>query len=113
MRHGLRLLLNDYVVCSFVERILDRTRLLQSYPLPELRRIPERLSERFYGHFVAYSADSSHNGPEPFYEVAERLVLSLGLAPEVDVGGFSIYEHRVLLEKLRGELVETSDGILR
>ena len=94
-----------------MERILDRTRLLQRYPLPELRIVPERLSERVYGHFVAYSTDCSHNSLEPFYEVAERFVLSLGHAPEIDIGGFSFYEHRVLLEKLRGELVETSHGI--
>ena len=53
----------------------------------------------------------SHNGLELFYEVAERFVLSLGHAPEIDVGGFLIYEHRVLLEKRRGQLAETSDGI--
>ena len=78
LRQELRFLLDDYVVCGFVERILDRTRLLQSYPLPELRLVPERISERIYGHFVAYSADSILNGLEQFYEVAERLVLSLG-----------------------------------
>ena len=95
-----------------MERILDRTQLIQSYPLLELRLVPEPLSERVYGYFVAYSTDSIHNGLEPFYEVAERFILTLGNAPEIYIGGFSIFEHRVLLEKFRGELAETFDGIL-
>ena len=78
MHQDLRLLLDDYVVRGFVERILDRTRLLQRYPLPERRLVPDRLFERVYGHFVAYSVNSSHNSLETFYEVAERRVLSLG-----------------------------------
>ena len=78
---------------------MDRVCPIQSYPLPELLLVPERLSECIYFNFVAYSADSSHNGLELFYEVAERHVLSLGHAPEIDLGGFSVYEHRVLREK--------------
>ena len=45
---------------------MDRTWIVKGYPLPELRLVPERLSEHIYGHFVANSTDSSHHGFEPF-----------------------------------------------
>ena len=77
-----------------------------------IRLVPERLYERVYGYFVAYSTDSSHNGLEPIYEVTERFIISLGHAPKIDIRGLSIYEHRVLLEKLRSELAEISNVIL-
>ena len=64
-----------------------------------------------YCHFVAYSADSSHDNLKSFYEVTERLALSLGHAPKIDIGGFLVYEHRVLLEKIRGEFTKASSGI--
>ena len=68
-------------------------------------------SRAHYGHLVAYSANSRNDEFELANEVAERFVFSLGLAPKIDVRSFSVDEHRVLLQKLRRELADTSDGI--
>ncbi|WZZ14779.1 hypothetical protein YC2023_107868 [Brassica napus] len=65
-----------------MEGVLDRSRLVEGYPLSEFRLIPERLSQCINGHFIAD-------------KLAE---------------GF-VYEHRVLFEKFRCELSETPDSV--
>ena len=94
-----------------MEGVLDRPRFVEDYPFSELRLVPERLSERVNGHFVAYPADPGHYQLEQADELAEGFVFPLGQTPEIDIGSFSIYQHRELFEKFRRELSETPDRI--
>ena len=94
-----------------MEGVLDRLWFVEGYPFSEFRLVLERLSERIDGHFVSYPADPGHYQLESADELAEGFVVPLGQTPEIDIGSFSIYEHRVLLEKFRCELSETSDRV--
>ena len=111
LRQDFRLLFDYDLVCRLVEGVLDRPWFVEGYPLSEFRLVPERLSERVNGHFVAYPADPGHHQLKPADELTEGFVFPLGQTPEIDIGSFSIYEHRVLLEKFLCELSETPDRV--
>ena len=44
LRYDVRLFFDGYVVCVLMERVLNRTRLIQGYPLSELWLVPERFT---------------------------------------------------------------------
>ena len=54
-----------------MESVLDCPRLAESYPLSELRLVPERLHECVYCHIIAYPTNSCHDELEHVQEVAE------------------------------------------
>ena len=94
-----------------MEGVLDCSRCFEGYPFSEFLLVPERLSERIDGHLVAYPADPGHYQLESADELAEGFVFPLEQTPEINIESFSIYEHRVLLEKFRGELSETPNRV--
>ena len=94
-----------------MEGVLDRPRFVEGYPFSEFRLVPERLSERVDGPYVAYPTDPGHHQLESADELTEGFVFPLGQTLDIDIGSFSIYEHKVLLEKFRCELSETSDRV--
>ena len=79
-----------------MEGVLDRPRFFEGYPFSEFRLVPERLSQRVDGHFVAYPADPGHYQFESADKLAEGFVFPLGETPEVNIGGFPVYEYKVL-----------------
>ena len=111
LRQDFRFRFDFDVLCRLVEGVLDRPRFVEGYQLSEFRLVPERLSERVNGHFVAYPADPGHHQLKQADELAESFVFPLVQTPEIDIESFSIYEHRVLLEKFRCDLSETPDRL--
>ena len=99
LRQDFRFFLDYDGVRCLVEGVPDHLRFVEGYPFSEFRLVRERFSERVNGHLVAYPADPGHYQPESADELAEGFVLSLGQTPEIDIGSFFVYEHRILFEK--------------
>ena len=78
LRQNFHLLFDGDVIRSLMKGVLECLRFAESYPLPELRLVPERLHERVNCHLIAYPANSRHDELEPVQEVTERFVLLLG-----------------------------------
>lgn len=72
------LLFDDDVVHGFMESIMYRAWIFESYQFFEFRLVPEHFSKRVYGHLVTYAASSQHDDFDHIHEVIDMFVFPLG-----------------------------------